>query len=294
MSAVRQLGYLVFTVSDLSRWEQFGTEILGMAVVNRRAGEGFALRMDDHAQRIILEPGPADDLACAGWEVEDAGALAAVAACLRDAGVTVVEGTPEQAAARCVKGLVRCTDPDGLAVEIHHGPTTMVAPFVSPVLKSPYLTGVQGMGHIALCVKDKEKAHAFYHALLGMPVSDHIVQELAPGMTADATFLHCNPRHHSLAFIALPSPKRMHHFMVQLTDMDDLGFRHDACIERQVALEMTLGRHPNDEMLSFYARTPSGFSVEIGWGGLTIDDTAAWRVKHFDRLSSWGHKHAAA
>ncbi|MFD0567797.1 hypothetical protein ACFQ2M_41870 [Kitasatospora saccharophila] len=38
--------------------------------------------------------------------------------------------------------------------------------------------------------------------------------------------------------------------------------------------------HPNDHMFSFYVRTPSGFSVEYGWGGLLIDD-ATW---YHDRL----------
>ena len=34
----------------------------------------------------------------------------------------------------------------------------------------------------------------------------------------------------------------------------------------------TLGRHPNDRMFSFYAKTPSGFQFEFGWGGREVDD----------------------
>ena len=46
--------------------------------------------------------------------------------------------------------------------------------------------------------------------------------------------------------------------------------------------------HPNDRMFSFYARTPSGFDVEFGWGGRKIDD-ATWKVDRYDRMSVWGH-----
>ncbi len=52
---------------------------------------------------------------------------------------------------------------------------------------------------------------------------------------------------------------------------------------------MTLGMHPNDHMFSFYVRTPSGFSVEYGWGGLLIDEDT-WEATTLDRLHSWGHQ----
>ena len=53
---------------------------------------------------------------------------------------------------------------------------------------------------------------------------------------------------------------------------------------------MTLGRHPNDQMTSFYARTPSGFEIEFGAGGRRIDMDSEWPVGHYDAMSIWGHK----
>jgi hypothetical protein len=32
-----------------------------------------------------------------------------------------------------------------------------------------------------------------------------------------------------------------------------------------------LGRHSNDYMTSFHARTPDAFMIEYGWGGRSID-----------------------
>jgi catechol 2,3-dioxygenase-like lactoylglutathione lyase family enzyme len=69
MIAVKQLGYLVFEVSDLAAWEDFGAKVLGLQVVDARGDAGFSLRMDGYQQRFFIEQGPADDLAAIGWEV---------------------------------------------------------------------------------------------------------------------------------------------------------------------------------------------------------------------------------
>jgi len=54
-----------------------------------------------------------------------------------------------------------------------------------------------------------------------------------------------------------------------------------------------MGRHTNDRMLSFYVRTPSGFSVEYGWGARTVDDRD-WQVQLHRTGSIWGHHRAGA
>ena len=52
---------------------------------------------------------------------------------------------------------------------------------------------------------------------------------------------------------------------------------------------MTLGRHTNDLMTSFYMRTPSNFMFEYGWGGRNIDP-ASWQPFECDwGPSLWGH-----
>jgi hypothetical protein len=55
---------------------------------------------------------------------------------------------------------------------------------------------------------------------------------------------------------------------------------------------MTLGRHTNDLMYSFYLVTPSGFNLEFGYGGRSVDD-ATWQIAHYDAASIWGHRRAA-
>jgi biphenyl-2,3-diol 1,2-dioxygenase len=112
--------------------------------------------------------------------------------------------------------------------------------------------------------------------------------QISPEFALELEFYHCNPRHHTLALAPVPTPKRLHHFMLQAATLDDVGFALDRVAAAKVPLTNTLGKHTNDHMVSFYARTPSGFEVEYGWGAREVGPT--WRVAHHDRVSIWGHQ----
>lgn len=72
------------------------------------------------------------------------------------------------------------------------------------------------MGHIVLMVPDLEPAVRFSAGVMGFRISDYM---LAP---FKATFLHANPRHHSLAILEV-GVRALHHFMVELNSVDDVG-----------------------------------------------------------------------
>ena len=138
------------------------------------------------------------------------------------------------------------------------------------------------MGHAVLMVDDFDAALAFYRELLGFRVSDYI------NRPQTACFLHVNPRHHSLALFK-HSPPEMHHLMMKMYSLDDGGQSYDiAQAESRVA--MTLGRHPNDYMTSFYMRSPGNFLVENGWGARQIA-VATWQPEEMTTVASfWGHE----
>jgi biphenyl-2,3-diol 1,2-dioxygenase len=162
-------------------------------------------------------------------------------------------------------------------------------PFKSPVGVSQFVTGTQGLGHAVLSTKDIAKARHFYQDLLGFRLSDTIRMRMGPQAHFDMEFFHCNPRHHTLALIPLPMPKRLHHIMLQVPTIDAVGFALERAEAAQTPITSTLGRHTNDQMVSFYARTPAGFEVEFGYGAIEVDD-ATWRVTRHDKPSTWGHK----
>lgn len=287
-AAIARLGYLGFEVSNLDAWERFGVEILGLGVSERHADGGLALRMDEQAQRIVLHPGPRDDLVYAGFEVDDARSLPPLADKLSAAGFATTAADDAVARARKVAGLCQVTDPNGVPLELFHGPERAADPFRSALVPSGFVTGAEGLGHVVFAAQDAEATERFYCDLLGMRLSDRIEAEMVPGFSLRITFLHANPRHHTVAFAAAPMPKRVHHFMLEVGAMDDVGHAYDRCLKAGVEIANTLGVHPNDRMFSFYARTPSGFDVELGWGGRKIDD-ATWTVDRYERTSVWGH-----
>ena len=44
----------------------------------------------------------------------------------------------------------------------------------------------------------------------------------------------------------------------------------------------------NDEMISFYVKSPGGFDVEFGTDGLQVDD-GKWVARESTAVSYWGH-----
>jgi hypothetical protein len=85
------------------------------------------------------------------------------------------------------------------------------------------------------------------------------------------------------------APKRINRFMLECNSLLDVGIGRDLCTQRGVPIEIYLGCHMNDRMVSFYLANPSGFAVELRMGGRTIDDSV-WQVEHYDSVESiWGH-----
>ncbi len=281
-----RLGYLGFEVRDVGAWASFAVDVLGLAIASRAADGSLSLRCDDWAQRFLVTPGPADDVAFFGWEVDDARALDATSARLRAAGVEVVEGSTQEARVRRVARLVKLRDPAGHPCEVFFGADRAESPFSSKHVLSSFVTGAQGLGHAVVSAPEPERSLAFYRDLLGFRLSDRIVCEVY-GHPVDIVFMHGSARHHTVA-VGGAQRKRVHHFMLEVASMDDVGRAFDRALRGGARIVQTLGRHPNDRMFSFYAKTPSGFQFEYGWGGRQVDD-ATWQPATYDHISEWGH-----
>jgi len=286
-----QLGYLGLGVSDVETWSRFATDVLGLQVLPRDPDGTLLARLDAHQYRFILTADPADDLNLIGWEVADERALADLAARLESAGVAVSRGDRSARDRRRVVDLVSFSNPNGIPTEAYYGPLINRAePFHSPRPMSGFVAGAQGLGHITLTVDSLADSLHFYRDLLGLRMSDWIRPQPERGVQSDLNlaFLHCNARHHSMAFWEMELPKRLHHFMIQVHDLDYVGETYYLCQREAVPIDLSLGRHPNDRMLSFYMKSPSGFDVELGWGAIEIDDDR-WTVQLHTDGSMWGH-----
>jgi 2,3-dihydroxybiphenyl 1,2-dioxygenase len=280
---LRALGYIGVDVADLAAWAAYA-EVLGAMVVRSDGGDRVDVRIDERPYRVMVRQSTdREGLAFVGWEFADQRALDAAVVELEAAGHAVKPSSDAERANRRVSGMVHAIDPGGFALELFWGPILDHEPFVSPCGGSGFVTGTMGFGHIVLGTPEPSAALEFYTEVLGFRVSDI----WRPG-GSDVVFLHCNPRHHSLALVPADEAQ-LFHFMFEARSLDDVGYALDRHHDRGIPISADLGKHPNDEMVSFYSRSPSGFEVELGWGGRLVDD-ATWIVTEITKPSLWGHR----
>jgi 2,3-dihydroxybiphenyl 1,2-dioxygenase len=238
--------------------------------------------MDDRKQRIVVDQDGGQGIGFFGWEVDSAAALDALAAKLEAAGTKVARGARALADERRVKDLIVLADPLGNRIEVFHGAETVSDAFRPGRAISGFRTGALGMGHVVLSVERVDDVLPFYRELLGFKVSDYYFKPFP------AYFMHVNPRHHSLAFIQA-GKNAVHHMMMELFSLDDVGQAYDLAQMEQDRVAVTLGRHTSDYLTSFYSWTPSAFMVEYGWGGRTIDPSSWQAYERSEGPSMWGH-----
>lgn len=284
--AVSQLAYLGIGVSDMNAWKAFATDILGMQIIERADDGTVYLRMDENHHRIALHQSGEDDVLYIGLQAATTASFEEAKAALKAAGVSVAQGTPAEIAHRRLIDFVKF-ETGGLPFELSIGPNTRWDPPFQPARPmSGFKTGSLGFGHVVLRTTDRDESAGLLTKALGFRVSDYI---------NTMVFLHCNPRHHSIAFqpsipdLPRSRDKKMWHFMLETNTLDDVGTALDLANRAGIPVVSSLGRHSNDQMVSFYMSTPSGFEVEYGWGGRLVDD-AVWQVQRHDRGTIWGHK----
>jgi len=285
---VSQLGYIAYQAPNLDEWRKFAAGVLGLEVREPASPDApMYLRVDDQHHRFALYPGKDEKLIAIGWEVPTRTGLQDLAKRLQGKGIAMREGTKAECAARKVAQFFAFKDPHGFPVEIYYGPTIEDAPFRPGRAHAGFNCGGLGLGHIVLICKDQHAAADWYINELGFKLSDYIAWN-----DADAVFLHCNPRHHSLAMLNEcygMTSGQVHHVMLESLSLDDVGRAYDMVVENKLPLIMTLGRHSNDHMTSFYMKSPSAFAIEYGWGGRLVDD-ATWRVRKYGSPKLWGHQ----
>jgi 2,3-dihydroxybiphenyl 1,2-dioxygenase len=278
---LQALGYVGVRTTSLEDWATYGARFLGMQLVDQSHGS-LAFRMDDRKQRVMVTADNVDAAGFFGWEVADAETMDAFAARLEQHGVKVERGARALADERRVKDLIVFSDPVGNRLEIFHGAENTADPFLPGRSISGFRTGALGMGHAVLHVERVADVLPFYQDVLNCRMSDYILKPFA------AYFFHVNPRHHSIAFIET-GKNGIHHLMIELFHLDDVGQAYDLALAKPEMIGTTLGRHVNDHVTSFYSWSPSKFLVEYGWGGRSIDVDTWSPHERTEGPSLWGH-----
>lgn len=294
------LGYVGFAAPDPEQWRSFALDIIGLApgrapgapaympASAARTGEAADgtqyFRMDDWSWRVAVHPDSGNaGLRYMGFEVRGPRELEDVLARLSAAGHEARLGTSDEAASRAVTGIGYTRDPAGNAIELFYGPLIMdVERFVSPLGMS-FLTGDMGLGHINLFVADFDACQRFYQELLGFRLTDYY--HVGDQMTVN--FYHINPRHHTIGLMKLAPINAVHHVLFEVESVDMVGKTLDRAMAAGCKITASLGRHSNDNMLSFYMASPFGFEVEIGCDAIRVGPD--WTPRFRGPGDVWGH-----
>ena len=288
------LGYLTIQTAQLDRWHELAVEVLGMVPGTGPDPDARYYRVDDRPARLVLVPGDTEKLVNVGWEVRSAEQLRVVVRRHEGAGVAVKWGRGEEADERRVQEVVFTQDPAGTSLEVFHGAALDHDPFVTP-FGARFVTGDQGMGHVVLPTKDPQASYDFYTQVLGfesrgaMRVPGAMVPKGDPDGRYYVRFLSTNERHHTLALGPWWQPNGIIHFMLEVTELDDVGRALDRLHKHKFHLSSTLGRHTNDHMVSFYVATPSGCDIELGCFGRRIPKDG-YTAEDITADSFWGHR----
>lgn len=287
---ISQLGYLRLDVAQPDAWRDLAIDVLGAQVRNPGASnDELQLRFDANHHRVSLRRAQTDALTAIGLEACSPAALESVRNAVSARGIATTQATSQELRERMVEAMFRFRDPDGFPIEVYFGPFVDEVPFVPSRAMSGFSCGALGLGHVLLVSRDVRAAARFYQEVMGFALTDTIVWD-----EAEAIFLHCNARHHSIALsnecFGLKGGD-LQHLMLEVNEIADVGRAYDVARRRKLPFMLDLGQHANDRMTSFYVRTPSGFALEYGWGGVLVDDH--WQVKRYSAPAAWGHENVS-
>ena len=73
---ISELSHVVIGTTDLQKWRDYGTKVLGMAAIDGPEGNLY-LKMDGRDFRFLIQKGEKDELFASGWSVADEAAFTA-------------------------------------------------------------------------------------------------------------------------------------------------------------------------------------------------------------------------
>lgn len=284
-----QLGYIGFEVTDVGAWTKLCTDVIGLMPTSENADGCIGFRMDDCQQRLFVREGPADDVCALGLCAASTQEYDATLARLTANGVAFETMSAAAASARGVERLVRVSAPYDTPIEFATPLRSASTPYTTQFPGEEWLTGELGVGHVLLRVPDKDVMAKFLVDCFGFRFSNTGNASWNGHDGAQAAFMNCNARHHSLAFATVGErlPQLAGHFMLERQKVDGVGLTYDRVRKEGLHVTNSIGRH-TDGSLTFYTQTPSGFDFEIGAESFQIDND--WKAYELSSYSLWGHE----
>lgn len=274
MIAIEQLRYVVLGTGNLAEAARFAQDLLGLEPVDRTP-ERATFRSDDRDFTLALQAGdPA--FQAVGFEVRELDVLTAAHDMLRERGLPVGRGTPDECAERKVKALLWFNDHSGNRIEL------VVRPMNSGWRYFPSRdAGVTGLDGVVLRSTAIEKDEALWTGVLGARVSDWV---------GDAPYLRIDGAHHRLMLV--PAARAGILAVEYAVEGVNLLMRNYYVLQnQQVKIMHGPGRRPASEQLFLTFAGPEDVLYSFVAEGVTRDAVAE-RPRQFPAgpagLCAWG------
>jgi 2,3-dihydroxybiphenyl 1,2-dioxygenase len=287
------IAYVGYESPNAKQMLDYGPEVFAFGVNESRNDDSVYLTMDDADYRIAVHPGEVDRMAYVGLELKDKWAWETGIETLRSKGFEVTIGDAELEAQRGCYGVAQFKDPSGWNHELVYGHSYTTGGWKSGRPHAGFRSDVYGLGHTVLITGDIAETEDFCKNTMGYK---WYIQGLRKGAATFWRFKNSNLSH-NIAYGLNPAHKYgdtstiIPHIGVYCNTLDDVGISYDITEERYPErIEMTLGRHMQDPVVSYYSKTPAGFTIEYIWGeDLEIPD-GPYVERRATKLSLWGHK----
>jgi extradiol dioxygenase len=290
---ISRIAYVGYESPNAKQMLEYGPEVFAFGLNESRNDDSVYLTMDDSEYRIAVHPGEVDRMSYIGVELKDKWAWESAIETLRSSGFEVTVGDAELEAQRGCYGVAQFLDPAGWPHELVYGHSFTTGGWLPGRAHAGFRSDAYGLGHTVLVTDDLVKTEAYCKDVMGYK---WYIQGLRKGAATFWRFKNSNLSH-NIAYGLNPGHKygdtatSVPHIGVYCNTLDDVGIAWDITQERNPeGIVMTLGRHMQDPVVSFYSKTPAGFTIEYIWGeDLEIpDDTYVER--RATKLSVWGHK----
>ena len=224
------------------------------------------------ARQLLFSPGPAKEMAHAGFAVRDAASLEGLRQRAEEQGLT-----PEPFESALLQpGGFRVIDPDGRIIVFGLAVPHSVAP--NRPIRGP-------LQHLTLASLDVQAIEDFYAGKLGFEVSDRVVSDEGRVMTC---FMRGNHEHHNLACF-LQDRVGIDHHSYEAGEWDTIRQWSDHFASLNVPLFWGPGRHGPGNNLFIFIADPDENWIEVSAELEVIHDRPVKTWPHAERtLNLWG------
>jgi 2,3-dihydroxy-p-cumate/2,3-dihydroxybenzoate 3,4-dioxygenase len=260
MDRLRQLGYVVFEVTDLDAAADFYARAIRLEVTERRDDVVFMGSGTDH-HWVRLEQGERPRVQRVAYQAVSGEVMDAIESDLRQRDIAFQTGNGF--ADDRVGRWIRFLDPAGISWEVFLYQAELAMPIE--------VNGVdlRQMLHTLWEVPNFDRELEFCTQVLGFKLSDQVEDLIA--------FLRCqNGLHHSLGLVRAAegvTEPNFSHFCILVGSIDDvMRYRHNA-VSLGLELEQDVLRHPTSGSIGVYVYEPwQRFSIEFCTNHAVIDD----------------------